>query len=397
MAAMPLKLLVSAAAMFALAGTAHAQQMPPPPVQPQQQPVQAQQNPVCTRLEGQLQTFDGGSANAARADQVRKYEQAEDNQQAEIDRQEATARRMGCERNSFLVLFSGQQAKCGPVNAKIQQMRNNLEQIQSQLERLRNDAEPDVRGGERRAILVALAQNNCGAQYQQAVAASQPRGGFLDSLFGPRSSPMSPIITPENQPGYSAPGGTYRTICVRTCDGYYYPISYAASPARFAEDEKACHQSCPAADVQLFTYRNPGESVEQAVSSISGAPYTALPNAFHYRQAVDPNCSCRHPGESWSQALKNVDDPTIEQGDIVVNEQNARQLSQPRVDARGRPVKPEPRATARPEPKTPAAAPAAPEKPAATAAAETPDKPDPNRKVRTVGPTFITPKAQSNN
>jgi uncharacterized protein DUF2865 len=378
-----MKLVMSAAALLAMAAVANAQQQPQP---------QSPQNPTCARLESQLQAFDRGSADAARADQVRKYEEAEANQQAEIERQEATARRMGCEQNSFFVLFSGQSAQCTPVKNKIQQMRANLEQIQSQLERLRGDSEPDVRGGQRRAILVALAQNNCGAQYQQAVAASPPRGGILESLFGSRS----PVATPDQQqqPGFSPASGTYRTICVRTCDGYYYPISYAASPARFAEDEKACRQSCPAAEVSLYMYRNPGETVEQAIS-LNGAPYSALPTAYRYRQTVDPNCSCRHAGESWSQALKNVDDTNVEQGDIVVNEQNARTLSQPRIDAKGKPIKPEPRAVTRPDPKAPpAAAPAAaPE----TAAKEAPDKPDPNRTVRTVGPTFLAPKTPANN
>lgn len=392
MASISLRFLLPAAAALALAGSATAQQQPPLP-QPQQN-----SNPMCARLETQLQAFDRGNADISRADQVRKYEEAEAKQQSEITREEASAQRMGCQQNSFFVLFSGQQAQCTPVKAKIQQMRNNLEQIQSELERLRNDAEPDVRGGQRRAIMVALAQNNCGAQYQAAVAAASPprSGGILESLFGSRTGT---VIPPDTQPGFSAPGGTYRTICVRTCDGYYYPISYAASPARFAEDEKACRQSCPASEVALYMYRNPGETVDQAVST-NGAPYTALPTAFRYRQTVDPNCSCRHVGESWSQALKNVEDTGVEQGDIIVNEQRAQQLSQPRVDAKGKPIKPDPRVNTKARPA--AAAPAVPaavvDAPTASAnTTEAPDKPDPNRKVRTVGPTFIAPKSPANN
>ena len=130
----------------------------------------------------------------------------------------------------------------------------------------------------------------------------------------------------------------------------------------------------------LFAHRNPGEDVNQAVST-SGQLYTALPNAFRYRQAFDSNCSCRNQGETWAQTLKNVEDNTIEQGDIVVNEERARQMSQPRVDAQGRPIRSDPRA------RTVAPAPAA----AVNAASkeEAPDKPDPKRPVRAVGPTFI--------
>ena len=192
----------------------------------------------------------------------------------------------------------------------------------------------------------------------------------------------------------SAPSGTYRTVCVRTCDGFYYPVSYATNPARFAEDEKVCRQSCPAAEVQLYSHRNPGEDINQAVSVNGQQPYTALPNAFRYRTSLDQSCSCRRPGETWSQALKNIEDTTVEQGDIVVNDQRARQLSQPRVDAQGKPIRQAPLAPARPDPRAAQTAPPAPAAPAPAPAseaapAEEPSKPDPNRTVRAVGPVFI--------
>jgi hypothetical protein len=296
-----------------------------------------QQSPYCSRLESQLQAFDRGGSDAARAEQLRKLEETAASQQTEIDRQQAIALRAGCEKNSFLVLFSGQPQQCGPLNNKIQQMRDNLDRIQSDLERQKGDAAPE-REGQRRAILVALAQNNCGAQYQQQIAATPPpRSGLFDSLFGPKS-----VFTPGSggdAPGMSMPSGTFRTICVRTCDGFYYPISAATTSARFAEDEKACRASCPATEVQLYSHRNPGEGINEAVSVSTQQLYTAMPNAFRYRAALDQTCSCRRPGESWSQALKNIDDPTVEQGDIVVNDQRARQLSQPRVDAQGKPIR----------------------------------------------------------
>jgi hypothetical protein len=382
--------LMPAAAVFAALLPVHAQQPAP-------QPPPAQQNPYCSRLEAQLQAFDRGASDSARADQLRKFEEAAANQQGEIDRQEATARRAGCEKNSFLVLFSGQPAACAPLNNKIQQMKDNLDRIQVDMERLKGDAGPE-REGQRRAIVVALAQNNCGAQYQQQVAAAPPArsGGFFQSIFGSRSSSEP---GGGDMPGMSsAPSGTFRTICVRTCDGFYYPISAATSSARFADDEKACRASCPASEVQLYSHRNPGEGINEAVSVTTQQPYPAMPTAFRYRTALDQSCSCRRPGESWSQALKNVEDTTVEQGDIVVNDQRARQLSQPRVDAQGKPIRTAPLPlAARPDPKAaqPAATPAAPAPvataatPAGNAPAEEPSKPDPNRKVRAVGPTFL--------
>ena len=144
-------------------------------------------------------------------------------------------------------------------------------------------------------------------------------GGFLSALFG------GTIIS---QGGDGAPAGTYRTVCVRTCDGYYFPISYSTVPNRFADDQRACQRECPAAEAQLYSYRNPGEDMSQAVS-INGQPYTELPNAFRYRKEYSAACSCRRPGQSWADALKNADDAsTLEAGDIVVTDQNSKTLSQ---------------------------------------------------------------------
>jgi hypothetical protein len=392
--------LTPALLLAALLLPAHAQQPPSAPAQ-----AAPQSSPYCSRLETQLTAFDRGSSDQARADQLQKLEQTEASQQAELDRQEANARRSGCERSSFFVLFNGQQATCGPINTKIQQMRDNLEKIQGDIEKSRGDVAPE-REGQRRAILVALAQNNCGAQYQQQVAATPPpKNGLFDTLFGPKTViPPGAPGAPDAVPGMSVPSGSYRTICVRTCDGFYYPISYAADPSRFANDDKTCRQSCPASDAQLYIYRSSGEDVNQAVSVAGQQPYTSLPNAFRYRTSVDKTCTCRQPGASWAQTMQNVDDNTVEQGDIIVNDQRARQLSQPRVDAQGKPIRqaPAPRAAqgqppaaaqnqpAAPPAATTQAAPAAPDTAtSATTPDATPVKPDPNRKVRTVGPTFI--------
>jgi hypothetical protein len=351
------------------------------------------QNPNCTRLESQLATFDRSAADPARAEQIKRFEEAAASQQAEIERQQATARRIGCERNSFFVLFSGQPQQCGPLNAKIQQMTANLDRIQADLGRLQGTAGPE-RDAQRRAILVALVQNNCGSQYRAQVAATQPRqGGLFESLFGP--GPRSVFAPSDSSPGWSTSGDSYRTICVRTCDGFFWPISFATDQSRFQDDERTCQRSCPAAEVVLYSHRNPGEDVSQAVS-LTGQLYATMPNAFKYRQAFDQSCSCRAPGETWSQALRNLDDSTVEQGDIVVNEERARQMSQPRFDAQGRPIRPEPRPAARPNPRAaqnPApATPAAPAETATTARPAEPAqpvKPDPNRTVRSVGPTFM--------
>ena len=123
--------------------------------------------------------------------------------------------------------------------------------------------------------------------------------------------------------------GTFRTVCVRTCDGAYFPVSFATVQARFADDERTCKALCPAAEANLFAYRNPGEDINQAVS-INGQPYTSLPNAFKYRTEFNPSCACKAAGQTWSDALKSVDDKAAveQQGDIIVTEESAKKMQQ---------------------------------------------------------------------
>ena len=347
---------------------------PPPP----QQAAPAG-NPMCQRLEAQLATIDRGtgSGDPAKDEQIRRYQEAQTQQQAQLDRVIAQANRMGCESSGFFSLFSGRSAQCGPVNNQIQQMRGNLDQITTSLERLRSGGLGGAdRENQRRSVLTALAQNNCGPQYA-AAAREQNQGGFLGGLFGNNT-----IAPPAGDLGPAA--GTFRTVCVRSCDGAYFPVSFATVPARFPDDDKTCKQLCPAAEATLYTYRNPGEDMNQAVS-ISGHAYTALPTAFKFRSEFNPSCSCKAAGQTWSDALKSVDDKdaVAQQGDIIVTEESAKKMQQQKMQPQkgppttaGKKGAPAPATTA----STPAPAPEA--APPATDAGK--DKP-----IRSVGPQFL--------
>ena len=356
--------------VFALSVDGWAQMNPAAP--PQGAPV----NPMCPRLEAQLATIErgGGTGDPARDEQIRRYQEAAFKQQGELDRVTSQAKRMGCDSSGFFSLFSGQSAQCGPVNNQIQQMRANLEQITTSLERLRGDFGGADRENQRRSVLLALAQNNCGPQYANAVRGP---GNFFDNLFGNNNNnPAAPSADLGPQ------SGTYRTVCVRTCDGGYFPISFATVPARFPDDERTCKALCPAAEANLFTYRNPGEDINQAVS-INGQPYASSPNAFRYRQEFNPSCACKAAGQTWSDALKSIDDKAAaeQQGDIIVTEESAKKMSRA-------PTKPAAAAAKK------GAAPAAPDPaptpdaPASTTAAS-PGTASGNKPIRSVGPTFI--------
>jgi hypothetical protein len=261
-------------------------------------------------------------------------------------------------------------------------MRANLDQITSNLERLRSNGMGADRDNQRRSVLTALGQNNCGPQYAQyANPPATGPGNFFTNLFGGgNNNPASPPPPPGTDMG-GAQSGTYRTVCVRTCDGGYFPISFATVPARFPDDEKVCKAQCPGTEANLYAYRNPGEDINQAVS-ISGQPYTALPNAFHYRTEYNPSCSCKPAGETWAEALKGVDDKAeaAQQGDIIVTEESAKKMQRPLT-------KPVP-ASAKKGAAAPAPTPSAPAA-ATNTAAQPPATSTDSTKIRTVGPPFI--------
>ena len=353
----------SVAVLIATASTAMAQGAPPPPAAG----ASPAQNPVCVRLEAQLAAVNRGITDPGRADQINRYEEAAAKQQAELDRMVAQSRKLGCEGLGFFSLFGGQNQQCGPLNSQIQQMRGNLDRITADLERLKGSG--SERDGQKQSILVALAQNNCGAQYRSAV--TQQSGGFFDSLFRSRESSPAQGTTLF---GGDSQTSTFRTLCVRTCDGFYYPISFSTTQDRFRDDEQTCQRTCPAAEVALYSHRNPGEDVNQAVS-INGTLYTQLSTAFKYRTEFNPSCSCKKAGQSWTEAVGPGRDTTIERGDIVVTNDRARIMSQP-----GRPTRSDARSTPAPQ--------IAPGDQPAEAPAQ-PDQSDPKRAVRNVGPTFI--------
>ncbi|HKU08467.1 MAG TPA: DUF2865 domain-containing protein [Bradyrhizobium sp.] len=375
--------LLAAPFTFASDGFAQANdsfaQMPPGAPPPQAgQPPGAMGNPMCQRLEMQLATIDRGSGTGdpAKDEQIRKYQEAQARQQAELDRVTQQAKRMGCESSGFFSLFNQNSAQCSPVNNQIQQMRSNLDQITTSLERLRSGGLGGAdRENQRRSVITALAQNNCGPQYAAAAREQSQGGGFLGGIFGNNNA------TPVPGADLGSMSGTYRTVCVRTCDGAYFPVSFATVQARFPDDERTCKALCPATEANLYAYPNPGGDMNQAVST-SGQPYTALPTAFKFRASFDPACSCKAAGQTWSDALKAVDDKAQleQQGDIIVTEESAKKMQQQKMQAQ-QPKGTQP-AGKKGAPATTTSTPAAPAE--APKQADGKDKP-----IRSVGPTFL--------
>jgi hypothetical protein len=96
--------------------------------------------------------------------------------------------------------------------------------------------------------------------------------------------------------GRSGGSGVFRTLCVRLCDGYYWPVSYGASSGGLADDEAVCQSSC-GSPVKLY-YTRTGD-IEDAVD-LRGRAYERLKNAFRYREVYDAQCKCKP--DPWEEA-----------------------------------------------------------------------------------------------
>ncbi len=97
-------------------------------------------------------------------------------------------------------------------------------------------------------------------------------------------------------------GGSYRTMCVRMCDGYFFPVSFATTPDRFDADEATCQSSCGGSEARLFVYPNPGAEVED-MRDLDGRAYRRLKTAFLFRTTFDASCKCKaHP---WEQEARD--------------------------------------------------------------------------------------------
>jgi hypothetical protein len=172
--------------------------------------------------------------------------------------------------------------QCLKMNDRVEDARRQLGQLQQQRETITGG------GGNKRhqaELMDALARSGCGG-YR---APPKRSGGLLDFFGGGQEQeeeqPQTPVYRSID------PSGRYRSVCVRLCDGFFYPISYSTYSGHLAQEAQECQSNC-AAPAELYVYRNPGQEIEQAIS-LNGSAYMDLPVALKYRKEFVKGCSCK--------------------------------------------------------------------------------------------------------
>ncbi len=255
---------------------------------------------LCRALEKQL-----ASASSPVRSQVGRYDKAIADQKKQIATQRNQIKEIGC----GFFSFSGE---CSAAKTVLKRMENNLHE----LERTRNGMDGSSLKREQGRILASLREKGCRADTRTARSDDGRRERTLfERLFGRGGgddiAQDSEAIAEAPSSGSRWSGGNFRTLCVRTCDGYYFPISYSSNRSDFDRDTKACAAMCPGTETALFHHRVPSEESEQMVSAVTGKPYAELPKAFAYREAGyvrGPSCGCGTPRD-YSIIAGEVADP----------------------------------------------------------------------------------------
>jgi len=264
------------------------------------------QSAACQRYRAELAALDRGGGRPSSA--------AAERQRVEISRMVNYYRSIGCERGAFL-FFGAPPAECGSIAQRIRMMEANYA-------RLVADAEAGSDTEFRRQQLIAAIQQTCAVAGDSRV---DDRSVF-ERLFG---SPRRREAEPEEEaPAGERSLGGRRLVCVRTCDGFFFPISNLPNGRESADE--MCQALCPGTEAVAFSMPSGDHALERAVST-SGKPYTQLPNAFKYTKSFDPSCACKKDGESWAEILRRAEQMLDKQrGDILVTAEKAEELSRPK-------------------------------------------------------------------
>jgi hypothetical protein len=238
-------------------------------------------SPICLELEQRLvQEGQRGSDNRNLLPMVqtelRQVEQTYRDAEKQLDRAD-------CYEYFLFSKTLRRTRRCVDLANQADSARQRIEDLEVQLRQLEGSPGRSYQD----EIVRELARNNCGASYQQQ-ARRQSGGGVSNFWEDGESGDYR-----GGGSGFgSLPYATYRTVCVRLCDGYYFPVSFSTLPNHFQRDEEVCQSKC-AAPAQLFYHQNPGAGMEQAVDARTNQPYTSLKTAFRYRKEYINGCSCK--------------------------------------------------------------------------------------------------------
>ncbi|WP_137158075.1 DUF2865 domain-containing protein [Rhizobium sp. FKL33] len=248
---------------------------------------------ICDRLSFDLATLSGRQNPVAES---LKYARAINDQKTSLRALAVALREKGCSSGSILTVGGETDAACSELEDKQARMRRNLSILESKRISLLSDAEDRAR--DRRRIEDELDAYDCNSAPQLVSTPGetdeplvQDAPGGMEIIRAPQSEP-DPASNGFVDLGGAGDNGGLVTLCVRTCDGAYFPISSRASSFNFQRDAQVCSMMCPGRETELFYHSIASESTEMR-SAVSGEDYAGQSYAWRFRtQPKTAECGC---------------------------------------------------------------------------------------------------------
>lgn len=278
--------------------------VPPAATQPQANRTPGSGNPVCLQLEQRL-VAEGQRGNQGRSqlpridEEMRQLDKAAAQSQSQLERGD-------CYEYFLFSKSLRRSPQCIQAANQLDASKRRLSDLSIQRQQIMGSSERSFQDD----IIRELARNGCGPQYVQEARKRDGDGSIFGGL-----GPEDDGTRSDNSFG-NLPFATYRTVCVRLCDGYFFPVSFSTLPNHFARDADQCQSRC-AAPVELYYHQNPGGDIRQAVSAKSQTPYTTLKSAFKYTKEYVHGCSCKEAEYVPAAGEKRADAPVSGQSGLA--------------------------------------------------------------------------------
>ncbi|MGO6900314.1 DUF2865 domain-containing protein, partial [Rhizobium ruizarguesonis] len=205
--------------------------------------------------------------------------------------------------------------------------------------------------GARRELIAALERNGCNSENFYAPSdrsANEPAPSVEEQAM--RTDTFIPLGGgDEVDPRYGVPRAEMlspvSTMCVRSCDGGFFPISSNATSVDFGRDAQTCAKMCPGIETELFYRDVTSTEASNMISVATGTPYSAMKNAFAYKNRTPgekSSCACNLTAYYEEMRSKQAVSEPLQQGSITTIRTNppAKDAAAPQPSVPERPYDP---------------------------------------------------------
>lgn len=206
-------------------------------------------------------------------------------------------RRTRCSIGSVIVIGNQNASLCSSLGDQLVEARNYLDQLNKQ----RNSSLIRTDNYENRLskseIWNSLDEHGCNIDDEETpIKEDEPTS----------INKQVQIISPSHDTA-----GDLRTMCVRTCDGKFFPIGSNASPLDFNNHETKCQSLCPNTQIELYYHHMHNQESADMISIDTGRAYSKLPTAYAFQNStsndIRASCGCTTQTENIDGIDGNTD------------------------------------------------------------------------------------------